>query len=527
MQCLKIVSIILMSFFISIAYAAGNSFPFPVNHYDQNLEHWINPRHLPAKPLMSREAQNAQFKNFYQQYLLPWDRSYITKILKSDMQAAQSFILEDYDNSKIKIESNKGRPQCNDQPYTETWLAELKTSMNLVQFSSMNYDPRNSGIALTNLNGRALPTEQRYFHDCNFPGEGDSFDYLQVSALWAGTPVYILGETLNHEWYLIASPDFIAWVKSDGIARVDNNFIVAFKQAAKKLVAINAPINNTKLTIADESTHTLRFTAYIGAVFPLLQEDEEGFHVFIPVRNAMHQDYAQIERAFLKKSDAVLMPLSPTVSHFIEVINNMKGMDYGWGGLNINNPAEFTYDCSAELKSLYTPFGIWLPRHSSEQVNPVRILGSVFDFSKDDTVTRINHLTEKDVQGSDHPFTTIVYIGGHVFMYLGSYINPDLKNNEPVPLTYQNVWGLRPDLASGPDGRYVLGKAVLLPLLAHYPEQYPYPVPRNLISQASRSYFQVAHLDQFPSAWSRIYWYLFAYPQNKMSVRELINLMLP
>jgi hypothetical protein len=91
---------------------------------------------------------------------------------------------------------------------------------------------------------------------------------------------------------------------------------------------------------------------------------------------------------------------------------------------------------------------------------------------------------------------TIVNIGGHIFLYLGSYENAADVSHAVVPLTYQNMWGLRP---IGQDGRYVIGKSVLFPLLSHYPEKYP-SGNLELSSPASKPQFIVAYLDQLPPA---------------------------
>ncbi len=74
-------------------------------------------------------------------------------------------------------------------------------------------------------------------------------------------------------------------------------------------------------------------------------------------------------------------------------------------------------------------------------------------------------------------FTTIVYAGGHIFIYLGK------------DQTYQNVWGLSP---ADNSRRTIIGGAVFLPLLSEYPEDL------HLVSWANKKYFQISYLDQIP-----------------------------
>ena len=196
--------------------------------------------------------------------------------------------------------------------------------------------------------------------------------------------------------------------------------------------------------------------------------------------------------AYLPKEDASLLPLASTPANLMRVINNMKGRPYGWGSINIEDPTDFLNDCSQELKSLYTPFGIWLPRHSSAQVDPTRIIGRVDDMTALNADERIKKLM---ADAGQHPFMTIVYVYNHVFIYLGNYENPMDTSHAVVPLTYQNLWGLRP--VGLLNGRYVIGESALFPLLSHYPEKFP--DGRDLISLAAKPAFIVAYLDQLPA----------------------------
>lgn len=47
------------------------------------------------------------------------------------------------------------------------------------------------------------------------------------------------------------------------------------------------------------------------------------------------------------------------------------------------------------------------------------------------------------------------------------YIGNAVINGQHVPMTYQNIWGLRPVDSSS---RSIIGGAVFFPLLASYPE---------------------------------------------------------
>jgi len=83
-------------------------------------------------------------------------------------------------------------------------------------------------------------------------------------------------------------------------------------------------------------------------------------------------------------------------------------------------------------------------------------------------------------------FFSIVYIGGHIFLYLGTHTD---RNGSQTIMTLQNIWGLSPLDRSR---RAVIGKSVLLPLLLQYPED------TGLASLAAKNYFIAADLSQMP-----------------------------
>jgi cell wall-associated NlpC family hydrolase len=137
----------------------------------------------------------------------------------------------------------------------------------------------------------------------------------------------------------------------------------------------------------------------------------------------------------------------------------------------------FYNDCSAELQSLYTPFGIWLPRNSAAQ----KEIGKMVDKSSQNPQERIKYLIENGKK-----FTTIIYINGHVMLYIGNYPNPNSNTHELIAMTYQTKWGLKPQDDSY---RAIIGKSVLLPMLTNYPED------PKLKSLAGEKYFQITYLD--------------------------------
>jgi hypothetical protein len=259
-----------------------------------------------------------------------------------------------------------------------------------------------------------------------------------MSALWAGTPVYIVGETRDHAWMLVITPDYIGWVKSSGIARADNAFIDTWTKAAKNKLA---GITHTQTGLVDDKGKFL-LLAYVGSVFPGDINSTE-IRIMVPVADADRN--AVIKYAVISADNAAFMPLAATPHNFSNIMSTMINRPYGWGSMYFYN------DCSAELKSLLTPFGIWLPRHSSDQVT----VGKMIDMTSASPDKRLSYLMENGQR-----FLTIVYIGGHVVMYVGNYPNPN-KSDSIMAMTYQNIWGLSPNPAVR---RAVIGQSVLFPI---------------------------------------------------------------
>lgn len=443
---------------------------FPLHNYDQTLSHWIKPNDPDYdKPIFDSKIQQKRLDIFFNHYfgnLSPWDADYVNKILhksKSEtLKALEENIIEVF-NNKNKQALAQGYNE-NFQPYPQEWVNKIMTNMNIQQFDNIHYDPKKRAIAIDNLYARSLPTDEAFFYHYKIPGQGFPFDQLQMSAIWAGTPIYILSQSRDHAWTLVLTPDYVAWVKSSGIARASNDFIKNWKTAA---FSNSIAITHTQTPIVD-TNGVYRFSAYVGSFFPG-EKTADKFKMMVPV--ADQNQCAAIHYAFVSKTDATPLPLLPTPHHFSNIMGKLLGRPYGWGNLYFYN------DCSAELKNLFTPFGIWLPRHSSDQLN----VGKTKDLSSLSPQSRIEY-----VMKNAHPFSTLIYVPGHILLFIGNYANP--KNPYQItPLTFQNKWGFTTREANN---RVVIGKSVLFPLLERYPED------PKLITQAGEDCFKISMLDE-------------------------------
>lgn len=440
---------------------------FPIENYSQQISHFIQPSSEDYdQPLMTDDIQQAHYQSFYKHEfgkLSPWDVEHVAQIVKlappDDLKAMEQSVISIYSNDN-KSANDIGYGE-NFRPHTRAWINDIVVNVNLNQFVNITYHNENRAIAVDNLHTRALPTDDVHFYSHKLAGQGYPFDNLQMTATWIGTPLYILGESKDHAWYLVLTPDTIGWVKSSGVARVDARFIATWMNAAKSQLAA---ITKTQTSLVDADGHYLA-TAYVGAVLPVLSVSHE-FKLMVPGVNADRK--AVIKTAAVSTEQAASMPLAVTKHNIAKIMETLIGRPYGWGNMYFYN------DCSAELKSLFTPFGVWLPRHSSDQVS----VGKLMDMSYANKEERMSYLRAHGV-----PLLTLVYIGGHVILYVGNIDN--------TLMTYQDMWGLKP--MNPPARRTVIGQSVLFPLLASFPED------ASLRSQADMKYFQLSFLNEIPA----------------------------
>ncbi|WP_017233715.1 SH3 domain-containing C40 family peptidase [Pandoraea sp. B-6] len=457
---------------------------FPIEHYDQNVDHWIRPDAPDYdRPLLSAQEQTRRFEAFRARYFgisprdpSPWNGTWLSTSLLNAAGAqqiadSQARRARRFDNGVPGVAKTYGE---NFHAHTSAWIRAIETNMALAQLDADQaggqYDPRRRGITVDNALVRQLPTHDPAFYDFHQAGEGYPFDALQDSALRPGTPVYTLARSADGAWLLVYSPDLIGWVDARTVASVDEHFIATWRDAAQRRLGA---IVRADVALADTppgaTAPIYRTFAPIGTVLPVMLRDGQQIAMF-PVADLRRQ--AHIRTTALDASTLVPMPWTITPRHMAQVMKQLIGRPYGWGNTLFYN------DCSAETRSLFAPFGVWLPRHSSDQLRA----GVRTDLRAADIDTRLRTLAERG-----RPLMTLIHINGHIMLYLGNA----QRDGESVPMTYQNVWGLSP---ADNSRRNVIGGSVILPLLKTYPED---PEARSL---AGKSLFEISVIGSETSA---------------------------
>ncbi len=451
---------------IAVSYAMEVPiYDFSIQAYTQNISEYLPADASDyATPLLKPGYQASQLEQFYKHYyasdssgLSPWSEVMVKSVLPF-VKKIQLKRLEEFDNqNKAPAERHYAE---NFKEHDEAWLANIRQNMDLDTLDGAEFNENNKAIATSNTFARVLPDAAPDFFHASLPGEGFPFDNLQESVIWSGTPLYILSISNDKAWSLVLTPDaYFAWVKSSDVAFVSSKFIQRWQAIAQKgLIAIT----KTDTSVFDTQQH-FQFKGYIGSVFPLVKKQGQNTVILIPVKNEHQQ---AIMREGIVNSQAVsLMPLLASKKNMAKIFQELQNRPYGWGG------AFFFNDCSQEMKSIFTPFGIWLPRNSAQQAQ----FSASLDLSTDTLDERMEKLKAKG-----HPLMTLIYIEGHVMLYVGNYKNQ--------VMTYQNLWALAP---ANRDKRYVVGQSLFLPLLKYYPEN------PDVVSLASKRLFKLVYLDEF------------------------------
>ena len=462
---------------------------FPIANYDQNVDHWLEPD-SPGydRPFLSPADQQAHFSALYARYFgtgtsapSPWNSAYVAmRVYRqqgADIVALQQRRIDKFDNTG-KSGAALGYGE-NFRPHDKAWIDAIAQNMDVGQFTQKAvYQSERRAIATGNLMVRELPTTDPSFYDHHLAGEGYPFDNLQISAVRPGTPLYVLGSSVDGAWRYVQTPDVQGWVRTEGVGLTDDTFVDTWRAATAKslgaVIVASAPVR--------DSRGVFRFDAPAGTLLPLAPDNAMRLapqankpaseaasataarKLLVPARDV--DGHAIIRTAQLSDAQIAPTPLAATPRHLAMLMKTLIGRPYGWGNSGLYN------DCSSELQSIFAAFGVWLPRHSSTQMSA----GRMIDLSASTPAQRLDYLAQHG-----EPLRTLIYIGGHVMLYIGN----TTRNGMAVPVVYQDVWGLRP---ADNSRRAVIGGSVILPLFEHIPED------ATLQSLAATPTFQISIL---------------------------------
>jgi hypothetical protein len=374
------------------------------------------PKQEGCQPLMSRQTQNAMYLRFRENWFSPWQRE--TPVSRKD---SILWPVDAFRNSTLY--------GPNLRPLPADWLEKAAARADMDTFPNT----RLRGISVNNTVLRALPTDQPAFRDPKQAGEGFPFDYMQNTAIWAATPLFLAHTSADGEWIFAEAPHVSGWIPARDVAYVDDALARTFSSAP--LLAV----------IRDRSAlhddfGLFRFQGRIGCVLPLMTRSRRGWETLLPVRNIFGQ--ASAVPAVVATSAATPMPWPMTRHNMSLLINQLTGQPYGWGGLYGHR------DCSSSQLDLFTPFGLGLPRNSRDQAANGQVI-ALEGLSPQEKEALI---LEKGL-----PFRTLIGMPGHIMLYLGKY--------DGRAVVFHTTWGVKTleDGNWGPrrEGRHLVGRGVI------------------------------------------------------------------
>lgn len=370
-------------------------------------------------PIVSPQEQMRMDERFNKQFFSPWDKE------KTGLSAKNAFWGAAVYGKKQAFGENK-------RPRDSAWVQGLIDKQRISAFPSM----ARKAVAVRNAALRVMPTQRPFFKDFEQAGEGFPFDYFQNSALWAGTPVFVSHAAEGGDWLFVESGFASGWVRPGDVAFVDDYFISQYKSG--DYIAV---LKDDSVFVDGQGKYLL--TAHVGAIFPrgaAAQSVAGSFgQCLVPVRERSGE--AVLVVGVTAQHNIAPKPLPLTAARVAGLARELAGQSYGWGGMYENR------DCSAMLKDLFAPFGVWLPRNSTGQgkVGQVISLENLSPAQKKETILELGV-----------PFFTLVWMRGHIMLYIGE------KSGEPI--VFHNIWGVRTQDQWGRAGRHILGGAVVTTL---------------------------------------------------------------
>jgi len=309
------------------------------------------------------------------------------------------------------------------------WYDNLWDKASMENFGTLN----RHAIAVTNSSMRCFPTHRPLFGNPLEAGEGYPFDRLQNTGLPVGTPLMVSHLSRDGAWAWVESGYAGGWVPAGDIGFVDDEFRERWmKTPLGCFTADSVPAVDSSGRFAAEGS--------IGTVLPMPSPASFGasVHALVPAR--LPDGKAVIVTAGVSPEHFRLMPLACTPWSIAALVNRMMGQAYGWGGMYGNR------DCSATVKDLFAPFGIWLPRHSAAQAR-AGDLADLAEMEPDDKL--------RVIRGKGVPFLSLLRAPGHIMVYLGEW--------RDVPVIFHTTWGIG-TVENGIPSRHVIGETVITTL---------------------------------------------------------------
>ncbi|MBL0708237.1 MAG: SH3 domain-containing protein [Sulfurimonas sp.] len=327
----------------------------------------------------------------------------------------------------------------NFQLLKQSFFDEMLVNANFKNYARLN----KKAITIKEVDIRAFPTIKPLLKDPTIAGEGFPFDYLQNSTIHANKPLFVSHYSKDKEWVYVFSSFTSGWIKSNEMVFLKQRDVDSLRNA-KQLFFIKEGVP----IYAKDGTFL--FSSKLGMMLALVSQNKSSYEAL--AISSYKNNKAMFQTVKIAKDIARKDVLSLNKEHLSIIVGEMMKSNYGWGGVYGQR------DCSSMLRDLFAPFGIWLPRNSSQQAK----VGTVISLKELDNKEKIALIKEEAI-----PFQTLLYKKGHILLYVGAF-----KGNIVV---LHDVWGIKTK-KDKIEGRKIIGKVIFSTLklgdnLEHYDKE--------------------------------------------------------
>lgn len=274
------------------------------------------------------------------------------------------------------------------------------------------------GFAVKRATLRRLPTNDY----SNNEADDLYYDGFIMSDFMPFTPLVVLHESLDRQWYFVAMYGYCGWIEKTNTAICPDKSDWLQRQNPSDYLIVTG--KEIRLPDDPYSPSLSLQLVPMGSKLPLIKASDApesinqrytygSYIVKLPVR--LSDGSISDEYSLIPSSDDVSVGYLPyTGNRIIEQAFKLQGDTYGWAGSFYSN------DCSGIIREILLCFGIEMPRTAGLQISVkglecISVEGTT-DASKLTWLNQIN-------PGS------LLYFNGHIMIYLG------MDKNEPYVMS--------------------------------------------------------------------------------------------
>ncbi|UTA48400.1 SH3 domain-containing protein [Simiduia sp. 21SJ11W-1] len=280
------------------------------------------------------------------------------------------------------------------------------------------------GMVVARAHMRSFPTDEKIFKQ---PNDLD-LDRLQETGVFPGQPLALLHESADGNWWFAVNYHYAAWLPKWAVATASKAQLKDFEAAHPRLLVTGAQVH-TNFNPVDARSSQVALD--MGVSLPLLsaaqvnhnvhgQNPFASYVVQLPVRTADGQ-LSLTPTLIARSRDVHVGHLPFTRANVLRQAFKFLGERYGWGH-DYNGR-----DCTGFVGEVYKSFGLLMPRNSGQQGESE--FAEKWDLATASRAEKLDALARMQVGD-------LIYIPGHVMMYIGSVNNAPYVIHDVTGMSY-------------------------------------------------------------------------------------------